>query len=105
LFSWYAENFGSYNKTYGSLGAIIGFMVWISTIVVLIGAELHAEMEHQTIPGHDHRRRGHGRGCLGVIRRCETGSLLSMTIGAKMRHEGEWSLTPPRFKEGPVLLG
>jgi membrane protein len=51
LFSWYAENFGSYNKTYGSLGAIIGFMVWIwiSTIVVLIGAELDAEMEHQTV--------------------------------------------------------
>ena len=29
LFSWYAENFGSYNKTYGSLGAIIAFMFWI----------------------------------------------------------------------------
>jgi hypothetical protein len=40
-----------------------------------------------------------------VIRRGETASLLSMTIGAKMRHEGEWSLTPPRFKEGPVPLG
>jgi len=50
LFSWYAENFGSYNKAYGSLGAIIGFMawIWLSTIVVLIGAELDAEMEHQT---------------------------------------------------------
>jgi len=50
LFSWYAANFASYNKTYGSLGAIIGFMVWIwlSTIVVLIGAEIDAEMEHQT---------------------------------------------------------
>ena len=51
LFSWYAENFGSYNKTYGSLGAIIGFMfwIWLSTIVVLIGAELNAETEHQTV--------------------------------------------------------
>jgi len=50
LFSWYAANFGSYNKTYGSLGAIIGFMIWIwlSAIVVLIGAEVDAEMEHQT---------------------------------------------------------
>jgi membrane protein len=50
LFSWYASNFGSYNKTYGSLGAAIGFMtwIWISTIVVLLGAELDAEMEHQT---------------------------------------------------------
>jgi membrane protein len=50
LFSWYAENFESYNKTYGSLGAIIAFMfwIWLSTIVVLIGAELNAETEHQT---------------------------------------------------------
>jgi membrane protein len=50
LFSWYVTNFGSYNKTYGSLGAIIGFMtwIWISIIVVLIGAKLDAEMEHQT---------------------------------------------------------
>jgi len=28
LFVWYAANFGSYNKTYGSLPAIIGFMTW-----------------------------------------------------------------------------
>jgi membrane protein len=50
LFSWYAANFGSYNKTYGSLGAAIGFMVWIwiSSIVVLMGAELNAEIEHQS---------------------------------------------------------
>lgn len=51
LFSWYAQNFGSYNKTYGSLGAVIGFMtwIWLSAIVILIGAELDAEMEHQTM--------------------------------------------------------
>jgi membrane protein len=50
LFSWYVASFGSYNKTYGSLGAIIGFMtwIWISIIVVLLGAKLDAEMEHQT---------------------------------------------------------
>jgi membrane protein len=50
LFSWYAANFASYNKTYGSLGAVIGFMtwIWISTIVILLGAELDAEIEHQT---------------------------------------------------------
>ncbi len=50
LFSWYVANFGSYNKTYGSLGAIIGFMtwIWISLVVVLLGAKLNAEMEHQT---------------------------------------------------------
>jgi membrane protein len=50
LFSWYVANFGSYNRTYGSLGAIIGFMtwIWLSIIVVLVGAKLNAEMEHQT---------------------------------------------------------
>lgn len=49
-FSWYVAHFGSYNKTYGSLGAAIGFMtwIWISATIVLIGAELNAEMEHQT---------------------------------------------------------
>jgi membrane protein len=49
-FSWYVTNFGSYNETYGSLGAVIGFMtwIWLSVTVVLAGAELDAEMEHQT---------------------------------------------------------
>jgi membrane protein len=50
LFSWYSTNFGSYDKTYGSLGAAIGFMtwMWLSSTVILVGAELDAEMEHQT---------------------------------------------------------
>jgi membrane protein len=50
LFSWYAASFGSFNKTYGSLGAVIGFMtwMWISMIVILVGAKLNAEAEHQT---------------------------------------------------------
>ncbi|MCW1991897.1 UNVERIFIED_ORG: membrane protein [Bradyrhizobium japonicum] len=50
LFSFYAANFGTFNATYGSLGAAIGFMtwLWISAIVILLGAELNAEMEHQT---------------------------------------------------------
>lgn len=49
-FSWYVSSFDSYNRTYGSLGAGVGFMVWIwfSIVIVLIGAELNAEMEHQT---------------------------------------------------------
>jgi membrane protein len=43
-------SFESYNRLYGSLGAGVGFMVWIwlSVVVILIGAELNAEMEHQT---------------------------------------------------------
>ncbi|HEX8416295.1 MAG TPA: YihY/virulence factor BrkB family protein [Methylobacterium sp.] len=49
-FSYYVSNFGSYNETYGSLGAVIGFMtwIWLSTTIVLVGAEINAEMEHQT---------------------------------------------------------
>jgi membrane protein len=49
-FSWYLENFADYNATYGSLGAVIGFMMWtwISVMILLVGAELNAELEHQT---------------------------------------------------------
>jgi membrane protein len=41
---------GSYNETYGSLGAALGFMtwVWLSTTVILVGAKINAETEHQT---------------------------------------------------------
>jgi len=50
LFSWYLSNFADYNATYGSLGAGIGLMMWLwlTSIAVLIGAELNAEIEHQT---------------------------------------------------------
>jgi membrane protein len=50
LFSWYVANFGEYNATYGSLGAVIALLtwLWLSTTVVLLGAQLNAEIEHQT---------------------------------------------------------
>jgi membrane protein len=50
LFSYYLETFADYQATYGALGALIGFMVWtwISVIVLIVGAELNAELEHQT---------------------------------------------------------
>lgn len=49
-FSYYIDNFANYNATYGALGTLIGFMlwIWISTMIVIIGAELNAELEHQT---------------------------------------------------------
>ncbi len=49
-FSYYVANFGNYNKTYGSLGAVIGFMtwIWLSMTVILTGAELNSELERQT---------------------------------------------------------
>lgn len=50
LLSWYLASFAHYNATYGSLGAGIGMMMWmwISSIVVLLGAQLNSEIEHQT---------------------------------------------------------
>ncbi|ONI86907.1 ribonuclease [Actinosynnema sp. ALI-1.44] len=45
-FSLYVANFGSYNKTYGSLAGIVVFLIWlwISNLAVLLGAELDAEL-------------------------------------------------------------
>ena len=46
-FALYVANFASYNKTYGTLGGVIAFLVWlwITNLVLLLGAELDAEME------------------------------------------------------------
>jgi len=50
LFSFYVSNFNYYNETYGSVGAVIILMLWfwLTAFIVLMGAELNAEMEHQT---------------------------------------------------------
>lgn len=50
LFSFYVANFGSYDATYGSLGAVVVVLMWfyISAFVVMLGAELNAELELQT---------------------------------------------------------
>jgi membrane protein len=46
-FGLFVANFGSYNKTYGSLGAVIIFLVWLwlTNVAILLGAELNAEIE------------------------------------------------------------
>jgi membrane protein len=50
LFSWYVANFEDYNKTYGTVGAVIGLLtwMWLSATIVLVGAELNSEAERQT---------------------------------------------------------
>jgi membrane protein len=49
-FSWYVDNFGKYNQTYGALAAVIILLLWLflSAFAVLLGAELDAESERQT---------------------------------------------------------
>jgi membrane protein len=50
VLSWYLANFADYNETYGSIGAVIGLMMWfwLSAFVILVGAELNAVLDHQT---------------------------------------------------------
>lgn len=49
-FSFYVQNFAGYNKTFGSLGAVVVLLMWfyLTAFIVCLGAELNAELEHQT---------------------------------------------------------
>jgi membrane protein len=51
LFGFYVANFGNYNATYGSLGAVVVLLTWLylSAYVLLLGAEINAELERQTM--------------------------------------------------------
>ena len=51
LFSVYVTNFGSYNETYGTLGAVVVLMLWLllTAFAVIFGAEVNAELERQTV--------------------------------------------------------
>ena len=59
-FAFYVANFGSYNKTYGSLGGVIVFLtwLWISNITILLGAEVNSEMERSKAIQEGHPREG-----------------------------------------------
>ena len=49
-FSFYVSNFGNYNATYGSLAAVVILLLWffLSGYIILLGAEINSEIEHQT---------------------------------------------------------
>lgn len=51
IFSWYVSSIRNYDETHGSLGAVVVFMIWmwLSTAIILLGAELNAEIERQTM--------------------------------------------------------
>jgi len=50
LFALYVRNFGTYGETYGALGGVVVLLLWfyMSAFIVLLGAEINAEMERQT---------------------------------------------------------
>jgi membrane protein len=50
LFALYARNWGSYGETYGALGGVVILLMWfyLSGYIVILGAEINAEMERQT---------------------------------------------------------
>ena len=54
-FSYYVNNFGSYDKTYGSIGAIIVLLTWMyaSGFAILVGGEINSEVEHASAKGKD----------------------------------------------------
>jgi membrane protein len=49
LFKWYVQHFGNFDRVYGSLGAIMGFLtwIWLSLVIILFGAELNRELERR----------------------------------------------------------
>jgi membrane protein len=49
-FSAYVADFGSYTEAYGTVGTVVVLLLWfwLSAFVIIIGADLNAEIEHQT---------------------------------------------------------
>ncbi|MDB5965197.1 MAG: hypothetical protein JWQ72_1697 [Polaromonas sp.] len=62
-FAWYAQNFGDYSATYGSIGAVIVLMLWfyIAGLVILFGSEINALVEHHSAGGKDKGERVPGQ--------------------------------------------
>lgn len=68
LFGWYVERFGDYNRTYGSIGAIIMLLTWMywSGFVLLVGGEINAEIEDAAAGGKNRGEKRLPRGPQGV---------------------------------------
>jgi len=86
-FSWYVNHVAHFDVTYGSLGAVIGFMMWIwtSVMVVLVGAELNAEIEHQTAIDST-TGAPMPIGARGAAMADSVGLALKMSLGQGLRH-------------------
>ena len=59
-FALYVSNFGSYDKTYGTLGGVVVFLIWlwVTNMAILLGAEFNAETERAKQLHTERRRRG-----------------------------------------------
>jgi hypothetical protein len=92
LFTLYVASFGSYNANYGSLGAVFGFMtwLWISAIIVIVGAELNAESEHQTL-----RDTTRGRPRPMGERQAVMADTIGPSRGEELPHSGPSAGQPP----------
>jgi membrane protein len=93
LFRVYAANFASYDQSYGSLAAVVVLLLWlyITAFAVLLGAQLNAEMEHQTAVD---TTRGPERP-LG-----QRGAVMADTIGRSSDGHGEPDETTDHYREG-----
>lgn len=91
-FSFYVERIGNLAATYGSLAAIIGLMLWLwlSALVVLIGVELNAELEHRTLAWEEEMRLANQpppeTGLSGMLSRL--GETISGTFSDKEKKQG-----------------
>lgn len=89
-FSWYLSNFADYNATYGSLGTVFGFMMWLwlSSVVVLLGAEINAEAERQTVKdsttGEDKPMGDRGAVAADTVGEAKTDSMLPGFISRRL---------------------
>ena len=92
LLSWYLASFADYDATYGSLGAGIGMMMWmwISAIVILFGAQLNSEIEHQTARDFDSPRRETSGCARAPSWRIRSGR----RVGLSTQRVDRWSLSP-----------
>ena len=70
-FTWYAENFGSYNKTYGSIGGVIVLLTWlyITGLIFVVGGEINALLEHESAEGKARGARAAGEAPPPVLER------------------------------------
>jgi membrane protein len=102
-FSLYAENFGSYDKTYGAIGGVIVLMTWfyISGFVFILGGELNALIEHHSPEGKTAGARAAGEAPPPAVDRpsiAAPGAAKTAEAAARTRKRALWA----RFRKSPA---